>query len=356
VLKEKSLTSDSIQPAYNMIKSPIFQTKANQPPYDFIYMFKEDINSAKDFSINNIFTKNPKVLVGNFSAITNHEQLLTVKSDASYLLSFDKLNLKAEKVNFKPAIPQNSSLFVANSRVFVFDPAAGIIKIYLYNQNSGFVSKYDIPTPLIKSVENIVSVDDNDFSVIEENGNIITFSLTNEKYTQYSSSKPIYPENNNLKTFLAPFFEKNKTDLLCIYLENTSCKYVFLEYNYSAKIWKLSDKHSNKSLQSVDKLDFMSDYFLIDYNKDGLYELLQFSRNKRFSLKLISFDMMTYKIMYNVDFKGFKEKQNPKYYEVTRIISANLVGDNCSEVVIFQDNINKVDWLTQKTEMYSFGN
>jgi hypothetical protein len=66
--------------------------------------------------------------------------------------------------------------------------------------------------------------------------------------------------------------------------------------------------------------------------------------------------MMTYKIMYNVDFKGFNEKQNPKYYEVTRIVCANLVGDNCSEVVIFQDNINKVDWLTQKTEMYSFGN
>jgi hypothetical protein len=306
--------------------------------------------------LNNIFTKNPKVLIGNFSSATNHQQLLTVKSDASYLLSFDRHNFKSEKVTFNPAIPKNSFLFADESRVFVFDPAVGNIRIYFYSDKSEFVSKYNIPTNKLKAVENIVSVDGKDFSVIEENGIITTFTLKNEKYNQYVSSKPISPESNNLKTFIAPFFEKNKYELLCIYLENTNCKYVFLEYNSTSKTWNLSSKHSNKLLQSVDKIDFMSDYFLVDYNNDGLSELLQFSRNKKFSLKLISFDLMTYKILYNVNFVGFPQKQNPKYYEVTRIISANLVGDNCSEVVIFQDNINKVDWLTQKTEMYSFGN
>lgn len=356
VVKEKSLTSDSIQPAHNMMKNPVFEPQVNQPPYDFINLIKLDVVPDSDFPLNNIFTKNAKVLIGNFSSATNHQQLLTVKSDASYLLSFDKHNFKSEKVTFNPAIPKNSFLFADKSRVFVFDPAVGNIRIYFYSDKSEFVSKYNITTNKLKAVENIVSVDGKDFSVIEENGIITTFTLTNEKYNQYVTSKPFSPENNNLKTFIAPFFAKNKYELLCIYLENTNCKYVFLEYNSTSKTWDLSSKHSNKLLPSVDKIDFMSDYFLVDYNNDGLSELLQFSRNKKFSLKLISFDLMTYEILYNVNFVGFPKKQDPKYYEVTRFISANLVGDDCSEVVIFQDNINKVDWLTQKTEIYSFSN
>lgn len=64
---------------------------------------------------------------------------------------------------------------------------------------------------------------------------------------------------------------------------------------------------------------------------------------------------MTYNIVCNIEFKGFKKKQNPKYYEISRIISGNFVGDAKSEIIIFQDNVSKVDWLTQKTEMYSFG-
>jgi hypothetical protein len=356
VMKEKNMSSDSVQTAYNMIKNPVFQTKSNQPPYDFVHLIKEEINSPKDFSINNIFTKNPKVLVGRFSGSSTQQQLLTVKSDASYLLSFDKLNLKADKVNFKPALAQNSLLFADGSKVYSFDPATKVIRIYSLDNAGLFVSNFEVVSPDLHSVENIINADRDDFSVIEDNGNIITYTLSSGKYSKVGISKPISPENNNLKTFVAPFFSKNQRMLLCIYLENANCKYVFLEYNAKLKTWNLSAKHSNKSLQSVDKLDFMSDYFVVDYNNDGVAELLQFSRNLRFSLKLISFDKMTYKIMYNVDFVGFSEKQNPKYYEVTRIVCANLVGDNCSEVVIFQDNINKVDWLTQKTEIYSFGN
>ena len=63
---------------------------------------------------------------------------------------------------------------------------------------------------------------------------------------------------------------------------------------------------------------------------------------------------MTYNILFNVEFKGFPKKQNPKYYEVSKIICGDFSGDGCSEIIIFQDNISKVDWLTQKTEMYSF--
>jgi hypothetical protein len=356
VMKEKRVSADSIQTAYNMMSFPDYQVKTNHPPYNFTYLFKKNITSSKDFSTNNIFTKNPKVLVGSFSTNTNYEQLLTVKSDASYLLSFENLNLKAEKVSFSPAIPQNTTLFADESKVYVFDPATSSIKIYSYHNSGEFVSSYDVPVSKVNSIENIVNVNGKDFSVIEDSGSITTFTLENGKYKQSASSKPISPDNNNLKTFKASFFEKNKTDLLCIYLEDTKCKYVFLEYNPDSKNWKFSGRHSNKSLQSFDQLDFMSDYFVVDYNKDGVAELMQFSRSKRFSLRLVSFDLMTYKIMYNIDFKGFNEKQNPKYYEVTRIVSANLVGDKCSEVVIFQDNINKVNWLPQKTEMYSFGN
>jgi hypothetical protein len=83
-------------------------------------------------------------------------------------------------------------------------------------------------------------------------------------------------------------------------------------------------------------------------------KLLQFNRNLRFDLKVISFDFMTYNILYNINFRGFTAKQNPKYYEYTKIICGDFCGDSKSEIIIFQDNINRVDWLTQKTEIYSF--
>lgn len=357
VVKEKSLSSDSVLPAYNMIKNPVFQPKTNEPPFDFVDLTRIDVLATSDFPMNNIFTKKPTLLIGRFDQNKSHKQLLTVKTDAAYLISFENAQMQVVKVKFSTKLPQNASIFAENHQVFVFDYQKKTLMIFNYIAASKeFMLESQIVIADAQLIVNVVSAASNIFSVIESNGKISNYQLNEGALKLISTSKQIAPDSNNFKTFKSSFFVKNKTELLCIYLEKNNCKYVFLEFSEISKSWELSLKHRNKSIQSNDELDYMSDYFVGDYNGDGISELLQLSRNPRFSLQIFSFDGLTYDILYEVKFKGFKDNQNPKYYELTRMISADFTGDNKSELIIFQDNVNNVNWLNQKTEMYTFGN
>lgn len=356
VIKESEIGKDSVEPAYNFLESDVFQPKANHPPYDFRNVNLENIAGGKELTMNSIFTKNSRVLSGKFDSRLKNEQILVVKHDGSNLFSFDALKLKSVNVKFSPAIKQNYQIYSNKSFVFAFDPIAK--KVLVYNLNSReneFKMRNEIEINNIQYISNIICPASNTISIIESSGKITDFYLNEGTYSEGKTTKLINPDNGNLKSFLADFFKIKSENLLCIYTEKSSSKYVFLKYDEKTKAWTLSHEHSNKSIQSDDLLDFAADYYIVDYDKNGVAELLQFSKNKIFSLRVINFDSMTYNIVCNIEFKGFKKKQNPKYYEISRIISGNFVGDAKSEIIIFQDNVSKVDWLTQKTEMYSFG-
>lgn len=357
VVKEKNFSSDSVLPAHNMMKNPVFETKANHPPYDFVNLNKLSVEAVSDFPMNNIFTKKPTLLIGKFETNQSQMQLLSVKSDAIFLIGFEKTQMKVKKVKFSHKLPQNASLFADNNYVFVFDNQSKNLMVYTYKKESSeFILQTQVTVSETKLIANVVSPANNIFSVLEANGRMSNYLLKEGTTKLISSSKLITPDNNNLKAFKSSFFDKNKTELLCIYLENNNCKYVFFEFNEASKSWELTSRHRNRTIQANTKLDFMSDYFVGDFDGNGLSDLLQLSRNPRFCMRIVSFDTMSYNIFYEVKFNGFKDNQNPKYYEITRMISADFTGDNKSELIIFQDNVNKVEWLTQKTEMYSFGN
>jgi hypothetical protein len=355
VIKDKTVGEDSVLPAFNFINEKKYQAKANHPPYDFVYVNLQKTNSNDFNSLNNIFTKSTRILIGKFDNTIFKDQILFSQA-GKYKLIYNSKNEFVEKdVTFNCEIEKNAQLYTDHGFVFAGNLETDELSIFLYDKKKNqFVLSGKLLEVDSRKTIAVVSNVDKSFSVFENDGNVLTFVLQQEKYVLKSKTKKVNPNNGNIKFLKADFLNINSSDVLLLYLENDINKYVFLNYDSLNKTWKLSENYKNNSVQSYDKLDFASDYFVIDYNQTGKKELVQFNKNIRFDLKVIEFDIMTYNILYNVEFKGFPAKQNPKYYEVSKIICGDFTGDNCSEIIIFQDNVSRVDWLTQKTEIYSF--
>ncbi len=355
VIKENSKTNDSVQPAFDLIGQKKFQPGANRPPYNSYVVNLQKADAESVVSLNKIFTRKSRILTGKFDESTGKDQIFYEESGKYNILYLENGSVVSKEVSFHPAISKDSRLFADKEFLFSINPVDGLICVHKYQANQNkFIETGRIKCSGVDKVIAVTANPDNSFSVFENDGNILTYALKSGSYAQVSGNKPVNPYQGNLKFLKADFFGINKEDVLLIYLEKSQDKYVLLTYNAGIKGWALSDKYKGNSVQSYDQLDFASDYSVIDYDKTGEKELLQLNKTKRFDLRIINFDIMTYNILFNVEFKGFPKKQNPKYYEVSKIICGDFSGDGCSEIIIFQDNISKVDWLTQKTEMYSF--
>ncbi len=354
VIKEKNLSNDSLQPAFNLMSEKKYQAKANHPPYDFLNVTCQKFSATSNTSLNKIFTKNSRVLSGRFNKEISKDLLFCNQAGKNYLMSFENNEIVYNEVKFSEEIIKNSEFYTDNGYLFVCSPNSEMLNIYQFNpKKNEFVKVHNIAAVPTSKIIAITNNSDNSFSVFLNDGNILTY-ISKGEFVLGNKCKPVNPNLANIKFQKADFFNKKKAEVLLIYLEKEQNKYVFLSYDSVSGTWVLSNNHNNKSVQSFDKLDFASDYFVVDYNKSGQKEVLQFNKTKRFDLRLINFDMLTYNILFNIEFRGFLGKQNPKYYEVSKIVSGDFIGDDCSEIIIFQDNISKVDWLTQKTEMYSF--
>jgi len=354
VIKEKNLTGDTVQPAVNLIESKKFQPKSNHPPYDVQNLYL-DKSLKTNADLNRIFTKNSRVLTGKFDQTNSKDQILISQNGKHSLLSFIKNEAVFKEVKFKPEITNNSILQSDRTNVFSININEDYIIQYRFDKKtSGFNSVCRIDYKDSDKVIYVNANDDNSISIFENDGYISTYKSVKGTYTLSTRIKMVAPQQGSLKILKADFFNTKDEQALLIYLENGTNKYVFLSFDSLASKWKLSDKHQNKSVQSYDKLEFVSEFFVFDYDKSGQKELLQFKKNRKFDVKILNFDKITYNILFNIEFKGFAGKQNPKYYEVSKIVCGDFTGDCRSEIIIYQDNVSKVDWLTQKTEMYSF--
>lgn len=355
VVREKTLATDSVQTSFNMITEKKFQPKANHPPYNVKFVELVEFNSVGAANLNKVFTQNSRVLIGKFDDTQAKDQLFFSNSEGHNLLYFKNDNVEINKVKFEPSLKNNTLFFADEGQLFTCDLTENKLTHYLYNkQKYIFYSVGEIKQVDGNKISAIIYNQDKTISVFQNDGNVLTYESRNGNYINVSTNKVASPRQSNLKLQKADFFNTKHQDVLLIYLENDINKYIFLSYNASTKNWKMSANNNNKSVQSYDKLDFVSEYFVIDFNDTPKSQLLQFNKNIRFDLKLIDFNKITYNILFNLEFKGFPKKQNPKYYEVSKIVCGDFVGDKGTDIIIFQDNNSKIDWLTQKTEIYSF--
>jgi len=351
VIKESNMSNDSVLPAFNMMEEKKFQPRSNHPPYDIKYIFCRSFKEKSANILNKLFTSNSRILVDKFDASLSKDQIFYSNLNDYGMVIFENNDIKITKQNFDHNPGKNATFFADEGYLFSTFVEAEQINMYKYDKTTElFKLQREIDFKNTGKISSILLNPDNSVSIFESNGLISTIS---DKNIIVSTVKFINPQNSNSKAIKAKFFDKNK-EVLIIYLENKLNKYIFLCYDINSKNWKKSPNHNNASIQSVDELDFVSEYYIFNDDNSKQNKLLQFNRSSRFELKVIGFDLITYRILNNLEFRNYPIKQNPKYYEYSKIVCGDFCGDNRSEIIIFQDNINRVEWLTQKTEIYSF--
>ncbi len=355
VIKENDNSKeDQAQVAFDFLSKKKFEKKVNYPPYDFKYANLVQLDNKNIAELNKVFTKAKKVIAGRFNKNSQKDIILALYSDSQQLISFNNTAIISKKIEFNPQLPQSFNAFTDQGTVFISDLANNMILHYEYNPNS---KTFELSTQAnITNASTIAGIsinDDETVSIFNNNGNVSNYRKNENQYKVLSTKNLVKPESGNLKYFKGNFLDKNQQVLL-FFIQNKQDKYMLFEYQESTQSWILSPLHSNKSSQSFDKLDFLNDYYVCNYDNESQIKLLGFSKTHKFDLKLLSFNKMSYEILYNIDFDGYPHKQNPKYYEISKIITGDFMGDQRTEIIIFQDNLEKIEWLTQKVEIYSF--
>ncbi|MDD4150360.1 MAG: hypothetical protein PHE33_10045 [Bacteroidales bacterium] len=355
VIKENDTSTESQdQVAYNFLVAKTFEKKVNHPPYDFRYANLTKINNKNISELNKVFTKSKKVITGKFDRNNKKDMILALYSDSQYLLSFNKNEIISNKIEFKPQLPQNYNAFTDKGIVFISDLDKNTISHYEYKQKSKtFELTAEASVTDVSAIAGISINKDKTISIFKNTGNVSNYLQNDNNYKLLSNKSLIQSEFGNLKYFKGNFLDANQQVLL-IFIQNKQDKYMLFEYQNSTQSWILSPSHSNKSSQSFDKLEFLNDYYIFNFDNQSQVKLLEFSNTQKFELKLLNFNKMSYEILYNIDFKGYQRKQNPKYYEISKILTGDFIGDQRTEIIIFQDNLDKIDWLNQKVEIYSF--
>jgi len=351
ILKEFSVEYGDKPTAHNFISNPNFQNTKNQAPYKFYYVNREKQVAEVETELNNLFTKSDEILIGKFTNKANQDQIFSIKDNNIVLYDLKKLiKLKHQFQNLN-----NLHFFSDDKNIFVYQiqtKEINLCEINLLNNNLEIKTKFTYSSS--NNISAIFSINENSISIFDNSGNVYDYKKENEKYVLLKTSKLISCSSNNLKIFKSNFFNETTEEVLFIFQDNEKVKYEFFSYCSENNEWQDSKNHANLSPQYLDELDLDSEYFLVDYNNDGIFELLKYDRKTKFNLKLLNFDFRSYKILYNIDFKGFENNQNPKYYEKTKILTGKFINDKNCGIIIFQDNINEVNWLKPKTEIYLF--
>jgi hypothetical protein len=181
---------------------------------------------------------------------------------------------------------------------------------------------------------------------------------------------------NDLNTTYSGDFNKDgKWDVLIVKKDNKDWKII----NFDGKEWTLvlkgTESKLNKQWIEKNKIPTSSSKELFknsdvafsgNYFGDGKGQLLKLNLDWRFDLKLIEQNEGTCAVLGNVDFKGFENDYNPKYYEFVKIISGKFISKDQSSLLIMMrncadDNFNgtscnqfeNLPYLPNSTQLYS---
>ncbi len=175
----------------------------------------------------------------------------------------------------------------------------------------------------------------------------IYFSKQNFNYSSLSGFTP----NDE---FIVGDFIKDKSNLdeiICIHdgkaelfsfssttNEFTKVKGKVLSVDSLLKIKKNSEIHDFTFFKPTD-ITFSGDYY-----GDNKSEIVKLNMDWRFDLKLVQEERGGYVILGNIDFKGYSNDYNPKYYEFTKIISGRFISSNQSTLIVISCNCSDADF------------
>ncbi|HQP03393.1 MAG: hypothetical protein KBB11_02600 [Bacteroidales bacterium] len=156
------------------------------------------------------------------------------------------------------------------------------------------------------------------------------------------------------------------SEIFAIYGEETKMVYRIFSVSLQKGAIRITQvAQTPEILEDHYLLNARADYISIGSHKNNSGKVLVLDRSWRFDLKQINVDKKMYTIEKSIDFKGFPDGLNPKYYTNNSIVCGNYTGDETPEIMCFsfidvssanltQSTTHDKEMMKSKVEIYAF--
>ena len=165
----------------------------------------------------------------------------------------------------------------------------------------------------------------------------------NDPLKQWNSRQNIF------KITPGRFLQKYPQDiLLTVSGEKTKPGYSWslLRFNPSSRsfipCFNEKQNHLGKTI-GLDTLKPGDEIFTGTFDNSGKIQVFRYNRDWRYDLKEIRFNDSTFQIIANIDFAGYENDFNPKYYEILRLVPAMLVNPGLISFLVIGKNCKNQD-------------
>lgn len=391
----------------DMTKHTGFPPKINWPPFPDVYMDKEEIgNGNSGFLVNNGKEKagdisaTDRLFTGHFIANNaGTDDLLAVGTDGkTELFSYCNSGKSFKMITITNA-QELKNMFASPMILTGYFTGQPVTEILMIGKEKVITGRFDhLKDPCTSSAlkvtfkiisdqgkENpgrfssegatLVAGDFNgdersELLVLTGNGSWKLFSFSNTGpnqgiWQQVADSKdnPIASwdrKNIDFNVTCGKFLPGINADvILTAGIDKNKPVYTIYRYNQDSKQfipWFKTAKDFYGRIIGPDSIKPADHFFDGKFLLNQGSEVLRYNRDWRFDLKQIRFSDTTFRILANVDFRGYDNDHNPKYYEMLRIIPGNFTNAGKTSLMIIGRNKNKSTSriLPDVIQVYSF--
>lgn len=344
---------------------------AMQPPLPVVFSnFKAEISgySENDTLSGFKIQEKDKLIAGHFFINERQQQILIIRQNKPIGI----INLKKEPLNTKiyySPLTEDISLenytvltgtFSRPGQIINIESNTGNISCYSYDKSkNNFRKKISSKIPITSRILSLESTflpghKSNLIWVVTQNLCLYKGIIDNDSivFVDYGIIEKIQHLNFNIRTLAIPPSNTEKANILVIAesKQDKSRYYGYYEISLQqTKIITLSKGSFVNNNNSLQKLEI----FPLTKNGINTNSAIFFSLDKRFEMKLVRFYKKGFHEIAGIDFKGYFNNYNPKYYELIKIVPGQFLPENQELLFIIASNHCQSEVLPAKSELYS---
>ncbi|MBL6950889.1 MAG: hypothetical protein ISR57_09625 [Bacteroidales bacterium] len=377
----------------DMTKQTGYQPVFNKPPFHTLFLNQEDIQNDDNIflikqgdSVEGNITPADQVVSGHFLTPRNtRESMLVIKPDGKPEFyhycpdqhSFVRISLDCP-VELYPILQGFSYLkgaFTSSSSDQLLVTGNNNIALIGFEETgnlcasgNGASARLNVIWQSDKSqLHEITLKHKNQMTSGDLNGDRITELLLFDqkgswkllKYASYGSSGGDWTvvatgEEYNVKEWdstrvdfsvkAGPYLSRFSHDiLLTTFQDKKTEKYAYSLLQYQSAYRKFTqlfpyDQQSQGLTIGIDTLKPTDRFYPVHLQQGKPVSFLRYNRDWRYDLKDIRFNDTTFQILANIDFSGYPNDMNPKYYEILKIHTGNWINPAVTSVMVIARN------------------